>query len=56
MKGLHLYPSHMIESTNDKIPKIEDHLVLQEFKDLFPYEYLGPPLSRDINFSTNLMP
>ena len=38
----------------DKVPNIEDYVVLKEFEDVFK-EIPGLPPKRDIDFSTNLM-
>jgi hypothetical protein len=34
-KGCQIYASHMEEVAKDKVPYIEDHLVLKEFEDVF---------------------
>ena len=44
----------MDEAPKDKVPKLEDHVVLKYFEDVFK-EILGPPPKRDIDFSINLM-
>ena len=36
-------------------PKLEDYLVLQEFRDFFPDEILGIPPKRDIDFTIELV-
>jgi len=45
----------MEESTKDKVPNHEDHLVLKYFENVFKDIQWLPP-KRDINFSINLMP
>ena len=54
-KGCQLFASHMEETTKDKFPKLEDHLVLKEFGDVFKEVPRLPP-KRYIDFSINLMP
>ena len=39
-----------------EIPKLEDHHVLQEFKDVFLYEVARIPPKRDIDFTIDLVP
>jgi hypothetical protein len=45
----------MEETPKDKVPNLEDYVVLEEFEDVFK-EVLGLPPKRDIDFSINLMP
>ena len=45
----------MEEKPKDKVPKLEDHVVLEEFEDVFK-EVPGLPPKRDIDFSINLIP
>jgi hypothetical protein len=45
----------MEETHKDKVPNLEDHAVLEDFKDAFK-EVLGLPPKRDIDFSINLIP
>jgi hypothetical protein len=45
----------MEEAPKDKVPNMEDHVVLKYFEDVFK-EILGLPPKRDIDFSINLMP
>jgi hypothetical protein len=45
----------MEETSKDKVPNIEDYVVLKEFEDVFR-EILGLPPKSDIDFSINLMP
>jgi hypothetical protein len=54
-KGCQIYAAHMEEETKDKVPSIEDHLVLKEYEDVFG-EIPGFPPKRDIDFSIDLVP
>ena len=54
-KGCQLYAAHVLEKTKNEIPKLEDHYVLQEFKDVFPDEVLGLPPKRDIDFTIDIV-
>ena len=45
----------MEEIPKDKVPNLEDHAILEEFKDMFK-EVPGLPPKRYIDFSINLMP
>jgi hypothetical protein len=54
-KGYQIFASHMEEEPKDKVPNLEDHAVLKDFKDVFK-EIPGLPPNRDIDFSINLMP
>jgi hypothetical protein len=45
----------MEETPKDKVPNLEDYVVLKEFEDVFK-EVLGLPPMRDIDFSINSMP
>ena len=51
-----MYAAHVFEATENKIPKLEDYHVLQEFKDVFLDEVPGLPLKRDIDFTIDLVP
>jgi hypothetical protein len=53
-KGFQIFSTHMDEEPMDKVPKLEDHLVLKYFDDVFK-EIPGLPPKRDIDFSINLM-
>ena len=44
----------MEETPKDKVPNLEDHVVLQDFEDVFK-EVPGLPPKRDIDFSINLI-
>jgi hypothetical protein len=54
-KGCQIYASHMEEETKDKVPSIEDHLVLKDFEDVFR-EISGFPPKIYIDFSISMMP
>lgn len=53
-KACDIYPTHMEEEFKDKVPKIQDHLVLKEYEDVFGDIPWFPP-KRDIKFSINLI-
>jgi hypothetical protein len=53
-KGCKIFSSHMDKAPKDKVQKLEDHVVLKYFEDVFK-DILGPPPNKDINFSINLM-
>lgn len=60
-KGCELYATLVLDTLvldliEDKSPKLEDHLVLQYFKDVFLDEVSGFPPKRDINFTIDLAP
>jgi hypothetical protein len=55
-KGCPLYAIQVLSSTERKKLKAEDHLVLWDFKDVFPEEVLGLPSKRDLYFSIDLVP
>ena len=50
-KGFQLYAAHILETSGDETPRLEDYQVLQEFRDVFPDEILGLPPKRDIEFT-----
>jgi hypothetical protein len=54
-KGCHVFAMHMEEEPKDKVPSVEDCVVLKEFEDVFK-EILGFPSKIDIDFSINLIP
>jgi hypothetical protein len=54
-KGCQILSSHMEEEYKDKVPNLEDHVVLDDFEDVFK-EVLGLPPKRDIDFTINLIP
>ena len=45
-----------MEATKNETPKLEDYLVLQEFRDVFSDEIPGLPPKRDIDFTIDLVP
>jgi hypothetical protein len=53
--GCQIFTAHMEEAPKDKVPSIEDCIVLKEYEDVFQVILILPP-KRDINFSINLMP
>jgi hypothetical protein len=53
-KGYQIFAAHMEEATKDKVPNLEDHIVLKYFEYLFK-EIAGLPPKRDIEFPINLM-
>jgi hypothetical protein len=53
-KGCQVFPAHMEEEIMDKMPSLEDCIVLKEFEDAFK-EISGLPPKRDIDFSIYLM-
>jgi hypothetical protein len=55
-KGCPLYAIQVLNSTEGKEMKVEDHPVLWEFRDVFPEEVPGLPLKRDLDFSIDLVP
>ena len=54
-KGCHLYATHIVEEAENETIRLEDHLVLQEFRDIFPDEIPGLPPKRDIDFMIELV-
>jgi hypothetical protein len=54
-KGCQIFATHMEEIPKDKVPNLEDHAILEEFKDMFK-EVPGLPPKRYIDFSIILMP
>ena len=55
-KGCPMYAIQVLNSIEDKDLKVEDHLVLWEFRDVFLEEVPRLPLKRDLEFSIDLMP
>jgi hypothetical protein len=55
MNGCQIFPAHMEESSKAKVSNLEDHVVLEDFEDVFKeVPRLSP--KRDIDFSINLIP
>jgi hypothetical protein len=54
-RGCQIFVAHMEETPEDKVPNLEDYVVLKEFDDVFK-EVTGQPPRRDIDFSINLIP
>jgi hypothetical protein len=54
-KGCQIFSVHMEETPKDKVPSVEDCVVLKYFEDFFK-EISGFPPKRDIDFSINPMP
>jgi hypothetical protein len=54
-KGCQIFAARMGEASKDKVPILEDHVILEDFEDMFK-EVLGLPPKRDIDFSINLTP
>jgi hypothetical protein len=54
-KGYQIFAAHMEEASKDKLPNLEDYVVLEYFEDVFK-EVPRLPQKRDIDFSINLMP
>ena len=55
-KGFQLYAAHILETSRDETPRMEDYQVLWEFRDVFPDEIPGLPSKRDIDFTIELVP
>jgi hypothetical protein len=55
-KGCPLYPIQVINSTESKELKVEDHPVLWEFKNMFSKEVPGLPPKIDLDFSIDIEP
>ena len=51
-----MYATHILEEAKNEIPRLEDFHVLQEFRDVSPYEIPGLPPKRDIVITTELVP
>jgi hypothetical protein len=54
-KFCQLFAAHMEKASKDKVPNLEDRVVLEDFEDVFK-EVPGLPPKRDIDFFINLMP
>jgi hypothetical protein len=55
IKGCQIIASHLAETPRDKVPNLEDYVVLEDFEYVFKEVPELPP-RRDIDFSINLMP
>ena len=53
-KGCQLYEAHILETSGDESPRLEDYQVLQEFRDVFPNEIPGLPQSGTLTSLLNL--
>ena len=51
-----MYIAHVVDETKNETIRLEDYPVLQEFRDVFPYEIPGLPSKRDIEFTIELVP
>jgi hypothetical protein len=54
-KGCQIFAAHMEETPKYTVSNLEDHVVLENFEDVFK-EVLGLPPMRDIDFSINVIP
>ena len=54
-KGCQLYAAHILETSGEETPRLEDYQMLQEFMDVFPDEIPGLPPKRDIYFTIELV-
>jgi hypothetical protein len=54
-KGCQIIVAHLAETPRDKVPNLEDYVVLEYFQDVFKEVPRLPP-RRDIDFSINLIP
>ena len=55
-KGCRLYVAHVLEAMENETSRLEDFHVLQEFRDVFPYEIPGLPPKKDFDFTISLVP
>jgi hypothetical protein len=53
-KGCSLYVIQVLKYVEDNKPSLEDHLMLREYKCVFPEEVPGLPPRRDFDFSIEL--
>ena len=53
-KGCSLYAIQVLESVENDKPKLGDHPILREYKDVFLEEVPGLPPRRDIDFSIEI--
>ena len=50
-KGCRLYATYFLEAIGNETPRLDYFHVLQEFRDVFPYEIPGIPPNKDIDFT-----
>jgi hypothetical protein len=55
-KGCPLYEIQVLKTIEGDKPRLDDHPILREYRDVFPEEVPGLPLRRDIDFSIELAP
>ena len=55
-KGCQLYAAHILETSDDETPRLEDYQVLQKFRVVFLDEIPGLPPKWDIDFTIELVP
>ena len=55
-KGCRVYAAHVLEAAENETIKLEDYLVLQEFKFVFPDEIPGLSPKRGIDITIELVP
>ena len=55
-KGCPLYAIQVLESIENDKPRLKDHRILGEYRDVFLEEVPSLPLRRDIDFSIELAP
>ena len=51
-----MYAAHILEARENETIRLEDYLVLQEFRDVFPNDIPGLPPKRDIDLTIELVP
>ena len=50
-----MYATHVLEVVVNETIRLEEYLVLQEFRDVFPDEIPGLPRKRDIDFTIEIV-
>jgi hypothetical protein len=55
-KGCPFYAIQVLKSIENDKPRLDDHPILREYKDVFPEEVPGLPSRTDIEFSIELVP
>ena len=55
-KSFQFYAAHIVEATKNETIRLEDYPVLQQFRYVFPNEFLGLPPKRDIDLTIELVP